>query len=79
MVGQEGGKGNTGTKLATVSSAVPSEEPSGVCFRINQLDIKRNICSLASPQHWSRDASLILPCTLECKYRSIYRHPKQVQ
>lgn len=49
MVGQEGGKGNTGTKLATVSSAVPSEEPSGVCFRINQLDIKRNICSLASP------------------------------
>lgn len=31
----------------------PFLKPSGVCFRINQLDIKRNICSLASPQHWS--------------------------
>ena len=65
MVGQEGGKGNTGTELATVSSVVPSEEPSGVCFRINQLNIKRNIYSLASTLHWSREALLTLPCTLE--------------
>ena len=65
MVGQEGGKGNTGTELVTVSSVVPSEEPSGVCFRINKLDIKRNIYSLASTLHWSGEASLILPCTLE--------------
>ena len=48
MVGQKGGKGNTDTEWATVSSVVPSGESSGVCFGINQLNIKRNIYSLAS-------------------------------
>lgn len=42
-VEQEEGKANAGTELATLSSVVPSEELSRMCFRIDQLGIKRNI------------------------------------
>lgn len=57
------------TELATavvLDSVVPSEEPYGMCFSIDQLGIKRvDINPLASGSHWSREDSLIFT-PLQC-------------
>lgn len=51
------------TNLATelvLNSAVPSKELYGMCFKTDQLGIKRvDINPLASASHWSREVSLI--------------------
>lgn len=56
-------KGFTATDLATglvLDSVVPSKEPYGMCFKIDELDIKKvDINPLASASHWSKEASLI--------------------